>query len=342
MEDIKHTVRGIVFDAAKNLTLGTLPLRQPSPNEVVVRIHSAPINPSDTNFCSGSPFYKKDLPTFPGFEGSGVVVKTGTSDQAKELLGKKVALFPMSSPASYGTWSEYTTIDINFVYPLIEGISLEDASSSIVNPMTGQALINDVREAGHKSIIIGAASSSLGKMLIALSKKYGITTLCLVRNPSHIEPLKSIGADFVLSSAEDSFKEDVRKTVIEAKSTAYLDPVTGSEGAFVSALLPPGSLTVIYGRLSKEDYILDTSSLLFNQNTIVGFILGRHLSDGAKGLAIAREALENIRDKIISSKVVKKFEIEEYQQALEYVKSNPASDGKVIIYNKNFSESILD
>src|SRR5258706_5294352 len=102
------------------ISLASVPTPEPGPDEVVVRVEASPINPSDLGLLVGaadmtsakasgtkeSPVITAKVPeaamnamagrldeSMPvGNEGAGVVVKTGSSDAAKALMGKTLAI----------------------------------------------------------------------------------------------------------------------------------------------------------------------------------------------------------------------------------------------------------
>src|SRR5213080_3678378 len=102
------------------ISLANVPTPEPGPDEVVVRVEASPINPSDLGLLIGaadmatakasgikdSPVITAKVPeaamkamagrldeSMPvGNEGAGVVIKTGSSDAAKALMGKMVAV----------------------------------------------------------------------------------------------------------------------------------------------------------------------------------------------------------------------------------------------------------
>src|SRR5450432_2605527 len=113
------------------ISLASVPLAEPGPDEVVVRVEASPINPSDLGLLVGAADMStakasgtKDLPVITakvpeaamkamaarldesmpvGNEGAGVVVKTGSSDAAKALMGKTVAMIGGAMYAQYRT-----------------------------------------------------------------------------------------------------------------------------------------------------------------------------------------------------------------------------------------------
>ena len=57
---------------------GQMPIQKPGPNQVLIKVHSAPINPSDILFMKGKyTGIKLKYPYTPGWEGSGTVMEAG-------------------------------------------------------------------------------------------------------------------------------------------------------------------------------------------------------------------------------------------------------------------------
>lgn len=96
------------------LTLGQVPIPQPGPGQVLIRMAAAPINPSDLGFVKGSYGFQKGFPIVPGFEGSGTVVAAGSGLLPRLLVGKRVAC----SAALGGTWAEYLVASASSCFPL--------------------------------------------------------------------------------------------------------------------------------------------------------------------------------------------------------------------------------
>ena len=77
----KATINAAVYDAHGNpaevLQVRTQPWPICAPDEVIVAIRAAPINPADLNQIEGKYPIRFPLPATPGFEGAGVVIEMG-------------------------------------------------------------------------------------------------------------------------------------------------------------------------------------------------------------------------------------------------------------------------
>ncbi|NBT59143.1 hypothetical protein EBT16_10205 [bacterium] len=100
------------------LSLSSRVIPQPKANEVLVRVWGSPINPSDRLFCQGLYGTKASRPVVPGFEGSGTVVKTGSSWMARRLLGKRVS---GAVQGTDGFWAEHVLLPASQCLPVSKG-----------------------------------------------------------------------------------------------------------------------------------------------------------------------------------------------------------------------------
>lgn len=233
------------------ISLLDVPTPEPADDEVVVRIEAAPINPSDLGLLVGAadmstakasgtkqaPIITAKVPdaamramgarldqSLPvGNEGAGVVIKTGSSDAAKALMGKTVA---MIGGAMY---AQYRTLKARDCQPLPEGTSAAEGASWFVNPLTALGMTETMRREGHKALVHTAAASNLGQMLNKICIKDGIGLVNIVRSREQAEILKKIGAKHVVDSSTPSFLDDLTAALVETGATIAFDAIGGGK-----------------------------------------------------------------------------------------------------------------
>jgi NADPH:quinone reductase-like Zn-dependent oxidoreductase len=233
------------------MSLVDVPTPEPGPDEVVVRVEAAPINPSDlallvgaadmtTAKASGS----KDAPVITakvpdagikfmagrldesmpvGNEGAGVVVKTGSSDAAKALMGKTVA---MIGGAMY---SQYRCLKVADLLVLPPDITPAEGASCFVNPLTALGMTETMRREGHKALVHTAAASNLGQMLNKICLKDGIALVNIVRSQEQADILHKIGAKHVVDSTAPTFMDDLTGALVETGATLAFDAIGGGK-----------------------------------------------------------------------------------------------------------------
>jgi NADPH:quinone reductase-like Zn-dependent oxidoreductase len=222
---------------------------EPGPDEVVVRVEATPINPSDLGLLTGaadlsavkasgskgSPVITAKVPeagmkamagrldeSMPvGNEGAGVVIKTGTSDAAKALMGRTVA---MIGGAMY---AQYRCLKVNECLPLPDGTTPAEGASCFVNPLTALGMTETMRREGHKALVHTAAASNLGQMLNKICLKDGIPLVNIVRSTEQADILRKIGAKHVVDSSSPTFMDDLTVALVETGATLAFDAIGG-------------------------------------------------------------------------------------------------------------------
>jgi NADPH:quinone reductase len=233
------------------LSLANVPTPEPGPDEVVVRVEASPINPSDLGLLIGAadmstakasgtkeaPVVTAKVPeaamramagrldeSMPvGNEGAGVVVKTGSSDAAKALMGKTVA---MIGGAMY---AQYRCLKVAECLPLPAGITPAEGASCFVNPLTALGMTETMRREGHKALVHTAAASNLGQMLNKICLKDGIGLVNIVRNKEQAGILRKIGAKHVVDSTAPTFMDDLTNALVETGATLAFDAIGGGK-----------------------------------------------------------------------------------------------------------------
>jgi NADPH:quinone reductase-like Zn-dependent oxidoreductase len=279
------------------ISLVSVPTPEPGPDEVVVRVEAAPINPSDLGLLVGAadmataklsgtnespvitakvsePGMKamagrldESMPV--GNEGAGVVVKTGSSDSAKALMGKTVA---MIGGAMY---SQYRCLKVAECLPLPAGTTPAEGASCFVNPLTSLGMTETMRREGHKALVHTAAASNLGQMLNKICLKDSIGLVNIVRSAQQADILRKIGAKHVVDSTAPTFMDDLTEALVQTGATLAFDAIGGGKlaGQILTAMETAVNKTAkVYSRygstVHKQVYIyggLDLGPTILNR-----------------------------------------------------------------------------
>jgi len=242
----------------------------PGGNEVLVKMHASPCNPSDIAFIQGTYNIVKSLPAIPGFEGSGVVVSAGKN--ASHLIGKKISAFVQSD--TDGTWAEYFVAHVNDLIVLQDEMDLDQAACFTVNPFTAYGLLEIALMRESKAIIQNAAGGQVASLIRTMAQENGIDVIDIVRKKESAETLKSQGAKYILYENDETFDEQLMDLSSNLKATTAFDAVGGRlSGTMFNALMPDSEL-VVYGGLSgKLIENIDVMGPIFQNKIISGFNL---------------------------------------------------------------------
>jgi D-arabinose 1-dehydrogenase-like Zn-dependent alcohol dehydrogenase len=151
------------------------------------------------------------------------VIRTGSSEAAKALMGRTVA---MIGGAMY---AQYRCLKVNECLPLLAGTTPAEGASCFINPLTALGMTETMRREGHKALVHTAAASNLGQMLNKICLKDGIPLVNIVRNKEQADILREIGAKHIVDSTAATFMDDLTSALSETGATLAFDAIGGGK-----------------------------------------------------------------------------------------------------------------
>ena len=291
------------------LSIQRKPVPAPGPDDVLIEVQAAPINPSDigllfgaadlsTAWASGTaeaPAVSARIPEramkgmagrlgqslVTGNEGAGRVVAAGSSAAAQALLGANVAAL------GGGMYAQYRCLPAAQCLRLPDDATPAEGASCFVNPLTALGMVDTMRLEGHKALVHTAAASNLGQMLNRICIADGVPLVCIVRKPEQVALLKSQGASFVCDMSAPSFLDDLTDALVATGATIGFDATGGGKlagqilGCMEAAINRKATEYNRYGStVHKQVYLyggLDTSPTEINRNFGMAWGLGGFL-----------------------------------------------------------------
>jgi NADPH:quinone reductase-like Zn-dependent oxidoreductase len=264
--------------------------RRPLPKlgfgSVMVRVDSAPVNPSDELYVRGKYGVKPKVGDVPGFEGCGTVVAANCGPYGWWLRGKRVSF---GNQDGNGSWAQYVVVSTFSCIPVSRALPVEVAATLIVNPMTAIGLLARARRHGTGAVVVNAAGSALGRLLIPLARQQGIGLIGLVRREESRKRLISLGANEALNTNDPGFSNRFRDACHQKNACVLLDAVAGRQTAELMNHMPDRSLAIVYGKLDEDSLgcvntvAADADALVFRKQRVEGYWLTHELH-GFKGL----------------------------------------------------------
>jgi NADPH:quinone reductase-like Zn-dependent oxidoreductase len=177
------------------------------PDDVLVGVHAAAVNPYDWHIMRGDPYVARLMgtvgltrpkPRVAGVDGAGVVEAVGARVRGlrpgDEVLGR-----------FEGAFAEYARAEADKVVLKPARLSFEQAAGV---PMAGQTALRAVRDvgrvrAGHR-VLINGASGGVGSFAVQIATAMGaeVTGVCSTAN---VDLVRSIGAAHVIDYTRDDF-----------------------------------------------------------------------------------------------------------------------------------------
>jgi NADPH:quinone reductase-like Zn-dependent oxidoreductase len=196
------------------ITPHMLPVPQPGPGEILIRIEAAGVGVWDPFEREGG-FAKMmgTKPKFPyvlGSEGAGTVTEVGSQTRGFRK-GDHVYAIALANPKG-GFYAEYAAVSADHASLIPRSLEVEQAGVMAVDGMTALIGLDDVLglKAGE-SILIFGASGGIGHLAVQLAKRMGARVLAVASGSDGVKLVKGLGADLVLDGHQDDIIAAARK-----------------------------------------------------------------------------------------------------------------------------------
>lgn len=247
------------FGGPEVLELRDVPVPEPGPDEVLVRVSRAGINFADTHQRENSYLAKFELPLIPGGEVAGIVD------------GERVVAVVRS-----GGYAEYVVAPKAMTFPIPDGVDDGVALALMIQGTTAWHLYRTCAklEQGERVLVISGAGG-VGSIAVQLAKPFGAGHVTATAStPEKRELCLQLGADQAIDASEIEGPFDV---VLEMAGGKVFDDA-------LDALAPFGRL-VTYGIASREQNTVQSGALMRKSRSVVGFWLMHALDRMAEPLA---------------------------------------------------------
>jgi len=307
------------------LRVESQPWPAPAPDEVVVKMRAAPINPADLNQIEGKYPVRPELPAIPGFEGAGVVVEIG-ADVKSVTNGALVIV-----PHNIGTWRDAIAVKADELVIIPAGIEPVDAAMLKINPMTAWRLLHDyVALKKGDWLIQNAANSAAGRAVIQIARELSYKTVNVVRREELIDELRSEGGDVVLVDGEN-LRNQAKNATGGASIRLALNSVGGDSALRLANCLAPASTMVTFGAMSLQPLKIPNGLLIFKDLRFRGIWINKWYDNATKEqrMETFRSLFDMAKRGLLKAKVEKAYPLAEARAAVARAAQGKRS-GKII------------
>jgi len=248
------------FGGPEVLKLADLPVPEPGPEEVLIRVSRAGLNFADTHTRTNSYVRKATLPLVPGGEVAGVL----------EPGGERVVALTGS-----GGYAEYALAPRAHAFPIPDGVDDGTALALIVQGTTAWHMYRtSAKPAAGESVVVHGAAGGVGSLAVQLGHQLGAGRVIATASSEQKRALSlELGADAAIAPVADGLTE----RLVEANGGRPVDVVFEMSGGQVfeasyRALAEFGRL-VVCGIATQEPNEVRTGSLLRHSRAVIGFYL---------------------------------------------------------------------
>ena len=297
------------------------------PEEVLVSMEAAPLNPSDFLLVRGMYGVRPALPSPVGAEGVGRVTKTGSKVDGS-LPGKRVMIVPSYEQ---GTWAEQVVVPVRNIVPLSGDADPLQLSMLGINPVTAYLLLRQ-----YVSLMPGdwlgqtAANSAMGQYIIKFAKLAGVKTLNVVRRDEAAYQVRQFGGDRVVLQG-DNLEKDIEEALGGKKLSLVLDTVGGTPVGDLAKSLKTGGSVVVYGMQSGQFPAVSPKEFIYRGLSLHGFWLINWVRNAPR--TEIQEVYQKlgglVADGLLSATVDHVYPLEQFKEAFQQ-SLKPNRSGKIL------------
>ncbi|MFC8427650.1 zinc-dependent alcohol dehydrogenase family protein [Streptomyces sp. NPDC057253] len=225
----------------------------PGPGELLVRVDAIGLNRAEALFRGGH--YIEPVKEFParlGTEAAGVVEAVGARVTGF-AAGQPVSVIPAFSMNDHGVYAERAIVPAHAVLHRPEGLDAVAGAAVWMPYLTAYGALVDVggMRAGD-TVVLTAASSSVGLAAIQVARRVGARPLATTRSRAKRDALLAAGAAEVIVTDEEDVAGRVLELTAGQGAELVFDAVAGPGVRELARAVAPGGTLFLYGALSGE------------------------------------------------------------------------------------------
>ena len=244
-------------DAEAVLQVGEIIRPAPAQQEVLVRIHTSGINPSDVKKRMGKMPAPADFPKIiPHSDGAGIIEAVGAG-VSQRRVGQRVWLWNAQWHRAFGTAAEYCALPSEQAVELPDHISPETGACLGIPAQTGWVAVMDGCPAPGRTMLIHGGAGSVGALAIQIAHTAGARVIATVSTVEKAQLARDAGADETINYRGGNVAEQVLSMTQGAGVDHIVDVDFGANHALNAACIAVNGSIAAYSAPSAPVFPLD-------------------------------------------------------------------------------------
>ncbi|MCA9258273.1 MAG: NADPH:quinone reductase [Planctomycetales bacterium] len=238
----------------ENIEVGDLPAPIPGPQQALVRVRAASLNPIDTYVRSGLVAMELPQPFILGCDLAGEVVEVGA--EVHDLQpGDRVWGSNQGLLGRQGTFAEYAAVDRQWLYPVPPSISFETAAATALVGLTAQMGLEEYAQLqAGETLLVSGASGAVGSTVLQIAKARGARVIAVTGGAEKVEYCRSLGADEAIDYCHHNVAQELAKIASDGVEAWWETSRSPSLETAIHALKRHGRLILMAGRDARPEF----------------------------------------------------------------------------------------
>jgi len=294
---------------------------QPGGGEVRLRIRAIGINRTEITMRSGRSPARPSLPTKIGWEAAGEIEALGPNVTGF-AIGDRVALVPAYAASRYGLYGERSLAPARSLVKIPDAVSFEQAAATWASFGTAWAgLVAVGKLAAGQTVLVPAASSSVGLAAIQIANRVGARPIALTRTSAKANELRERGAAAVVATDEQDVVNEITGLTDGNGAALVFDPVGGPTFAKLVEATAKGGLLILYGAFSHDPTTVPPFPMLGRNLTIRGLNFTSYSADDVHLAALKQFVTDGLADGSLSPVITRTFAFDDIVDAHRFMEA---------------------
>lgn len=256
--------------AREVLTVGELETQEPRPGEVLVRLATSGVNPSDVKSRRGRPLIAPRI--IPHSDGAGVIAALGPG-VAGRRVGERVWLWNAQWKRPFGTAAEFCTLPHEQAVQLPENTDFAAGACLGIPALTALHAVRLHGDLAGRTLLVTGAGSAVGHYAVQIAKMRGARVIGTA-SAAKAEHARDAGADFVIDYQRKDVAQVVRELTGGVGVSGIIDmDFSTTAGLVGDGIVAPYGTIVCYGSNVAGATPLSFAAMLWGSLTLKVFVV---------------------------------------------------------------------
>ncbi|HSI59831.1 MAG TPA: zinc-dependent alcohol dehydrogenase family protein [Ideonella sp.] len=302
----------------------------PKAGEVRIRTRALGLNRAEAMYRAGEYVVQPSFPAAIGYEAAGEIEAVGAGVQGL-AIGDAVSVLPLRPMTEYAMHAELAVAPASNVVKHPAVLSWQEAAGAWMPFITAYGALVDIAKVGpDDTVVIPAASSSVGLAALQIARRAGARAIALTRTSAKTQRLLDAGASYVVATAEENLVLRIHELTASRGASVTFDPVGGGTFPLLAEAAAPHGLIFIYGALAPESTPLPILPVLSKHLSVRGYDLFELAAKPGPFAVAMADLSAGLADRSLRPIIDRSFAFEDFVAAHRHLESNEQF-GKIVV-----------
>lgn len=238
-------------------------------------------------------------------------------------VGDAVSVIPGFDMNDYGFYGDLANAPADLVAHHPSSLTWIEAAAIWMQYMTAYGALVDIAKLTRgDTVLIPAASSSVGIAAIQIANKVGATPIALTRTSAKRQALRDVGAVHVIATEEQDLVAEVKRITGGIGARVVFDPVGGPTVEKLTKAMAGFGTLFLYGALSTQPTPLPLFDVLVKDLTICGYKLMEVTNHPVRRERAKQFITAGLADGSLKPIIARTFPLDQIVEANRYLESS--------------------